>query len=200
MPTLRRLSFLSVLMYVLTAAGGTVAAGVYALNSALISSECAVNCASFSEYEREDPVCIVDPSCVSLLYRYDGSGERRWMGTHWWSLAEEQEAPPSWQALAPLNYLFFLLLTVSLAVAASRRLAGHGQRLVLTALTAWSATAVCAWIVAAAEQPSRGIVVAPYSAALLAEGALLMIVTIAVPWLAVRSMPRRSEATPSFSS
>jgi len=52
--------------------------------------------------------CIIDPACVSPLYRPYVNGTQDWTGVSGWRLGEGQLSPPATRALALPNFVAFL--------------------------------------------------------------------------------------------
>jgi hypothetical protein len=65
-------------------------------------------CITPLDYYRHDPYCIVDPACVSPLYRPYANGAQDWTGVFGWRLGEGQLPPTATRALALPNFVAFL--------------------------------------------------------------------------------------------
>lgn len=109
---------------------------------------------SFWDYETPDPLCVIDPTCVSPFYSYD-PGVRHFMGIRWWDISEDESLPTAWQALAPPNAILYFSIIVILAftVAAEVRwdLAMLGLEAVITVACLKS---VGSWFVSIDQLPS----------------------------------------------
>jgi hypothetical protein len=93
--------------------------GFWRLDKVLVAS-CDMTCGSFAEYERRDPLCVVDPTCVSPLYNPARGGVQRWDGAEWYSLPLEQELPSRAQVFAPPNCLALMAFLVTLVFGVER--------------------------------------------------------------------------------
>ncbi len=197
MRSTRRGRFTCLTTYVLGALAGLVVtcAGVITHSLLLGSSDgCEQRfCTTFAEFERANPLCIADPSCVAPTYRFVNH-ERRWMGTEWWDLGDAEPTPADWQALAPVNYLVFIALTVTVTAIASRRLRNRRRRFVIAALSAWCASQVLSWFLAASE---LGITNGDASSgsALMIEAIGLLVVTLGALGLIVHFVRPPARAT-----
>ena len=63
-------------------------------------------------YERVDPFCIIDPACVSPLYRSGYDGVEDWTGVNGWSLPGGQMPAPGDRILAIPNYIAYMLVVL----------------------------------------------------------------------------------------
>lgn len=132
-----------------------------------------------ASYYARDPYCLVDPTCVSPLYRPPGvavNGDyAHWEGL-WWinPLDPLLTAPSSLYLFALPNYVFFVLLMSAISYLAARYIRNHFYyRLLLTALVTWCVTEAAAWsLTLGAADPQLGNI------ALFAFGVVTLAVTI----------------------
>jgi hypothetical protein len=121
--------------------------GLLNLRAALTAS-CPHGRQTFSTYVRCDPYCIVDPACMSPLYKPTWTDPRfapHWQGLAW--LGESAAHGSGLRMLAIPNYLFFMLLLCATAVGIVWRVSWPRlRRLFLTALTTWLILEVLRWL------------------------------------------------------
>ena len=108
--------------------------------------DCDTACMTPVDYYRQDPLCIVDPTCVSPMYRPYADGVQRWVGVAGWRVDQGQLPPPGAQAFSLPNYVAFLVLMM-LNVAVTRRLTRQMrcERYLLFAVGAWVLLEVGRW-------------------------------------------------------
>lgn len=74
------------------------------------------SCTSAEQYYSNDPYCFFDPTCVSPLYKSNWQTEPteqwRWQGIDW--SVDPTLAPSRLDVLAPLNYMAYLFVALSL--------------------------------------------------------------------------------------
>jgi hypothetical protein len=113
-------------------------------------SACDSDCTTFGDYVGHDPLCALDPTCISPLYSPRALGVQNWMGLDGWRLELGQFSAPGDEALAPPNYALFMVLVTGAVIYVAR----HRRRRVLAVLFAWSALQIASWFVLAAMSDS----------------------------------------------
>jgi hypothetical protein len=109
---------------------------------------CNTSCSSFADFERADPLCIIDPTCVSPLYKPDKAAAQSWTGLAYWRSGEHQGHPPVWKALALPNYAVFMAVMLALAVAVVHFGARVRARvLAVLAIFTWCLLSVTSWFI-----------------------------------------------------
>ena len=143
----KQLKFLAPYLVVAIA---TLAAGVgfWFMQNALLAT-CGVSdvsCTTFTDYALHDPLCVIDPSCVSPFYHPYTSGVQRWIGMQGWNLAESQQPPDGANFLAIPNYILFMLLAITAVAIISRKAhSSRSRKLALTAVFIWCITETASW-------------------------------------------------------
>lgn len=123
------------------------AVGYRALQVELLSKcdDGAAVCETFADYEKADPFCLTDPSCVSPFYHPYAPGVQRWAGTQW-NLAGGQQPPNDSEFFAIPNYLLFLAVAIAAVVCAIRSIQQPTWRhVVITATLVWCGSVVASW-------------------------------------------------------
>ncbi len=128
--------------------------GAWYLSLALqirLIDRCNVQCFTFSDYERVDPLCIIDPTCVSPLYNPHTLSPQPWTGLAYWGFGwGEPKHPSIATALAIPNYVLFTLLAALTAAATSRWVKRtdlrHG---ILLAIFVWCILSATSWFIPA---------------------------------------------------
>jgi len=103
-------------------------------------------CISPLDYYRHDPYCIIDPACVSPLYKPYASGAQDWTGVSGWRLGEGQLPPPATRALALPNFAAFLAFMAAIrAVITFRVRSAVLARMLLFGVGTWIFLEVGRW-------------------------------------------------------
>ena len=102
------------------------------------------SCHSFAAYERHDPFCIIDPTCVSPFYRDTLPTIPHWEGVIVF------DGLSGWgngrHVLALPNYIAFILVGAGLVIAVVRYIRRPSvRRLALFAIYAWCTYTVMGW-------------------------------------------------------
>jgi hypothetical protein len=104
----------------------------------------------FWGYERVDPLCVIDPVCVSPFYRSGHYGVANWTGVNGWSLPGGQMPAPGDRVLAIPNYIAYMLVMIAGILGARRYVSSrHKRQLVILTLLTWTATSEVYWFIAA---------------------------------------------------
>jgi hypothetical protein len=109
-------------------------------------STCDSDCTTFGDYVGHDPLCAIDPTCISPLYNPRALGVQNWVGLDGWRLELDQFPAPGDKALAPPNYALFMAIVTGIAF----QIARHRKKRALTVLFLWCALQVTSWFVVAA--------------------------------------------------
>lgn len=103
-------------------------------------------CITPLDYYRHDPYCIIDPACVSPLYRPYVSGVQDWTGVSGWRLGEGQLPPPATRALALPNLAAFLVIMATIrAIVVSKARSPVLAKVLLFGVSIWVCLEVCRW-------------------------------------------------------
>ncbi len=102
-------------------------------------------------YERVDPLCIIDPVCVSPFYRSVHDGVEDWTGVNGWSLPGGQMPAPGDRVLAIPNYIAYMIVVIVCILGARKYVpSSHRRQLVILALFIWTIVSELYWFIAAA--------------------------------------------------
>jgi hypothetical protein len=115
--------------------------GLFAVQAHALST-CQDSCDTFLDFERADPLCIADPTCVSPLYKVTDSKAQHWSGIAYYRLGWERDYPSASLALAMPNYIIFMLLAIAAVALVGRRV---GARYALLAIFVWSMASAISW-------------------------------------------------------
>jgi hypothetical protein len=141
MPTKIAGAFLAVAALTLLLWSGGLALQVRLLD------RCNISCNTFADFERADPLCISDPTCVSPLYKPNRATAQNWTGLAYWRSGEQQEHPPVSKTLALPNYTVFILLLLGATIAARCIARASVRRYVLVAIYVWCFLSVTSWFI-----------------------------------------------------
>ncbi len=109
-------------------------------------STCDSDCTTFGDYAGHDPLCAIDPTCISPLYNLHAVGVQDWVGLDGWRLELGQLPAPGDKALAPPNYALFMV-----AITGAAMYVVHQRRkLLLDVLFVWCALQITSWFVISA--------------------------------------------------
>jgi hypothetical protein len=119
--------------------------GLFVTQGVLLG-RCQDSCDTFLDFERTDPLCIVDPTCVSPLYKVANSNAQNWSGLAYWRLGWEREYPQAAKALALPNYVIFMLLAVAATSFVVHRLTHRRlRRYALLGVFVWVTASAISW-------------------------------------------------------
>lgn len=143
-------------------------------------SACDSDCATFGDYVGRDPLCAIDPTCISPLYNPNATGVQNWVGLNGWRLELGQFPAPGDKVLAPPNYILFMITVTGAVLYIVRRRWGRA----LTVLFVWCALQITSWFIfAAMSDPTLNLVV-------VLEACVVLLISLL--WLAVAvSVARR---------
>jgi hypothetical protein len=103
------------------------------------------SCQAFSAYEKRDPLCIIDPTCISPFYKTPQSGSvPHWQGVVF--LGETNSYGNGRHLLALPNYLAFMVVGISLVILTLKYLhQPRARHLTLLAIFTWCACEIIVW-------------------------------------------------------
>jgi hypothetical protein len=140
--------------------------GYWLLGSALLD-QCRSSCSNATQYFERDPFCLIDPTCVSPLYRPYDPTPQHWVGSEASRLSAGQEPSTGWQSFAITNYVLFLLLMGGAITVAQRRLRNpHARKTAVAAILMWCALEAMSWslaIVSASRSSDRGLMTGAFA-------------------------------------
>jgi hypothetical protein len=112
----------------------------------LTSCDNQLTCITPLDYYRHDPYCVIDPACVSPLYKPYEDGPQDWTGVSGWRLGEGQRPPPATRALALPNLAAFLIvMAVIRALITSKVRSAVLTRVLLIGVSTWIFLEVGRW-------------------------------------------------------
>jgi len=135
-------------------------------------SACDSDCTTFSDYVGHDPLCAIDPTCISPLYNPRAIGVQNWVGLDGWRLALGQFSAPGDKAFAPPNYAFFMIAITGAVMYVVR----HRRRWALAVLFIWCVLQITSWFVL------LGTSGTPFSPLVVLEGCVTLVISLL--WLA----------------
>jgi hypothetical protein len=161
-----------------------------ALSQGLVANRCAVSCSTFTDYESADPLCIIDPTCLSPFFRSTTYTVQPFTGAAYYRLGMDRDYPAPVKTFAIPNFILFLLTAIVFVVAGERLIRSASSRyLARLAIFSYCTASAIGWSAYLWSPPWEGTP----DRAVLVEISVILILALSLVAAAIHFAQRRHE-------